>query len=646
MASSANTPTFSERLRALPTGPGVYLMRAADSEVLYVGKAANLRNRVSGYFFGSPAGQPPKIRQLVRRVADFEFIVTESEQEALILESNLIKERQPQYNARLKDDKSYPFIKIDSNEDFPLVYLTRRVKDDGARYFGPFASAYSVRKTLAVLKKLFPYRSCTKTITGKDDRACLDYFIHRCAAPCVGAVDKEGYHEIIEQVAMFLEGRVDQVVRGIRARMEEAAEGLEFERAAALRDQMTAIEKMHEGQKVLHLSNENADVIALAQKGRDAWAEVFFIRQGKLVGRENFLMSCDADDEPSELTAAFVKQFYTANPYAPRRVLLQHLPDDLDAIRAWLRAKRQGAVDLRVPKRGEKRRLVDMVAQNAAQGLEQLTIRRIHESTNNAQALEELQEALSLPAPPNRIECYDISNTQGTNPVGSMVVFENGRPNTSLYRRFKIKTVAGVDDYSMMRETLSRRFKRLSESRRRAAGTMEGAANEGEGGEGGENGRAGGGRRAKNNSGEAWGAPPDLVIIDGGKGHLGAALQVFLELGINDIPLSSVAKQNEEIFVPYEKDPIILPKNSQGLFLVQRARDEAHRFAITFHRERRSKKSVKSTLDLVPGIGPKRKRMLIRRFGSIAGIREASLEDVAAVPGMTVTAARAVKDHL
>ena len=639
-SSAAGAPAFGERLRALPTAPGVYLMRAADSEVLYVGKAANLRNRVPSYF-GNPAGLPPKIRQLARRIADFEFIVTESEQEALILESNLIKERQPQYNARLKDDKSYPFIKIDGDEDFPLVYLTRRVKDDGARYFGPFASAYSVRKTLAVLKKLFPYRSCTKTITGKDDRACLDYFIHRCAAPCIGAVDKAGYREIIEQVAMFLEGRVDQVVRGIRARMEEAAEGLEFERAAALRDQMSAIEKMHEGQKVLHLSNENADVIALAQKGRDAWAEVFFIRQGKLVGRENFLMHRADEDDEAEVAAAFVKQFYTANPYVPRRILLQHLPDDLDAIRSWLRAKRQGAVDLRVPRRGEKRKLVDMVAQNAAQGLEQLTIRRIHESTNNARAVEELQEALNLPAPPNRIECYDISNIQGTNAVGSMVVFENGRPNTSLYRRFKIKTVGGVDDYSMMREMLSRRFKRLSESRRRELGADGG---EGAGAVGGENG--GRPKRRGEDSGASWGAPPDLAIIDGGKGHLSAALQVFLELGINDIPLSSVAKRNEEIFVPYEKDPIILPRDSQGLFLVQRARDEAHRFAVTFHRERRSKKSVKSTLDLVPGIGPKRKRMLIRRFGSVAGIREATLEEVAAVPGMTVTAARAVKDHL
>ncbi len=621
------TSTFTERLRALPTRPGVYLMRDASAEILYVGKAAVLRNRVASYF-GRPSGLPPKIRRMVGRIADFEFIVTESEQEALILESNLIKEHQPQYNARLKDDKSYPFIKIDTNEDFPLVYLTRRVRDDGARYFGPFASAHSVRKTLALLKKLFPYRSCTKTITGSDDRACLDYFIHRCAAPCIGAVDKSQYHEIIEQVAMFLEGRTDQVVNGIRSRMEEAAENLEFERAAALRDQMTAIEKVHEGQKVLHLSNENADVIALAQKSRDAWVEVFFIRQGKLVGRENFLMHRADGDEEAEVMAAFVKQFYAANPYVPRRVLLQHLPDDLDTIEGWLRSKRRGAVQLHVPQRGEKRKMVEMVAQNAAQGLEQLTIRRIHESTNNHQALEELQEALSLPELPRRIECYDISNIQGTNAVGSMVVFDDGRPETSLYRRFAIKSVAGVDDYSMMREVLTRRFKRLSDSRRQRAESVERDI------------------ERRGDAGKSWGSAPDLVIIDGGKGHLGAALQVFLELGINDVPLSSLAKENEKLFVPYVKDPIMLPRNSQGLFLVQRVRDEAHRFAVTFHRDRRSKKSVKSTLDLVPGVGPKRKRMLIRRFGSVKGIREASLEDVAAVPGMTMTVAKSIKDHI
>ncbi len=619
-------PTFIERLRALPTGPGVYLMRGASGNILYVGKAASLRNRVSSYF-GNPSGLEPKIRQLVRRIVDFDFIVTESEQEALILEANLIKEHQPQYNARLKDDKSYPFIKIDTTEDFPIVYVTRRVREDGARYFGPFASASSVRKTLALLKKLFPYRSCTKTITGEDDRACLDYFIHRCAGPCIGEVDKSQYHEIIDQVALFLEGRTDQVVRGIRSRMSQAAEQLEFERAAILRDQIVAIEKVHEGQKVLHLSNENVDVIALAQEGRDAWVEVFFIRQGKLVGRENFLMHRADGDEPSEVLGAFVKQFYSANPYVPRRVLLQHLPEDLVAIETWLRSKRHGAVQVHVPQRGEKRKLVQMVAQNAAQGLEQLTIRRIHESTNNHKAMDELQEALSLPSQPSRIECYDISNIQGSNPVGSMVVFEDGRPRTSDYRRFKVKSVAGVDDYLMMREVLTRRFKRLSESRKTvtAADHADGKSSE---------------------NGQAWGAVPDLVIIDGGKGHLGAALQVFLELGINDIPLSSLAKENEELFVPYVKDPIVMPRNSQGLFLVQRVRDEAHRFAVTFHRERRSKSSVKSTLDLVPGVGPKRKRMLIRRFGSVKGIREASLEDIAAVPGLTLTVARSIKDHV
>ena len=621
------TPDFTQRLRALPTGPGVYLMRDSVGVIIYVGKAASLRNRVASYF-GSRWGLPPKVRQLVRRIVDFEFIVTESEQEALILEANLIKEHQPHFNARLKDDKSYPFIKIDTTEDFPIVYVTRRVREDGARYFGPFASASSVRKTLALLKKLFPYRSCTKTITGNDDRACLDYFIHRCAGPCIGEVSREQYHEIIDQVALFLEGRTDQVVKGIRSRMIQAAETLEFEKAAALRDQIVAIERVHEGQKVLHLTSENVDVIALAQEGRDAWVEVFFIRQGKLVGRDNFLMHRAEGDEPAEVLAAFVKQFYSANPYVPRRVFLQHLPDDMEAIEAWLRSKRQGAVQLHVPQRGEKRKLVEMVAQNADQGLKQLRIRRIHESTNNHKALEELQEALSLPDLPHRIECYDISNIQGTNAVGSMVVFEDGRPKPAHYRRFKIKTVSGVDDYSMMREVLTRRFRRLSEQREKGPEVDADVS----------------GRGPKN--GSAWGIIPNLVIIDGGKGHLGAALQVFLELGINDIPLSSLAKENEELFVPYISDPIVLPRDAQGLFLVQRVRDEAHRFAITFHRERRSKKSVQSSLDLVPGIGPKRKRMLIRRFGSVKGVRDATTEEIASVPGLTLTVARAIKDHI
>ena len=618
---------FSERLKATPARPGVYLMREEDGVVLYVGKAASLRSRVSSYFAPS-AALPRKIANMVDRVDDFEYIVTESEQEALILECNLIKEHQPPYNARLKDDKSYPFIKIDVSEDFPQVYITRRVNKDDSRYFGPFASAGSVRRTLSLLKKLFPYRSCTKTITGNDARPCLDYHIHRCVGPCIGAVDKREYAEVIDQVVLFLEGKTNKVVGSIKKRMLEAADSLEFEKAAVLRDQLTAIEKVNEGQKVLHLTSENADVIATAPGSREAWVEVFFIRQGKLIGRDNFLMAGTQDDEPDKILTAFVKQFYDATPYVPPRILVQYPLEEPEGIVEWLREKRRGSVRIHVPKRGEKRRLVEMVAENAAQGLEQLRIKQMSDSAAMDAAMSELQEALSLPYPPRRIECYDISNIQGTNAVGSMVVFEDGRPKKGHYRRFQIKSVDGVDDYSMMREMLTRRFKRLAQSRR-ASDTDSPAEKNGS-----PTGR------------NSWGIAPDLVLIDGGKGHLGAALQVFLELGINDIPLASLAKENEEIFVPMMSESIILPRNSQGLYLVQRARDEAHRFAITFHRERRSKKSVQSALDLVPGIGPKRKRMLIRRFGSLRGVSNASVEEIAAVPGMTLTLARNVKNYV
>ena len=619
---------FDKRLRATPAEPGVYLMRDGSGKILYVGKAASLRHRLSSYF-ASSAGLPPKIRRMVTKLTDFEFIVTESEQEALILECNLIKEHQPPYNARLKDDKSYPFIKLDMTEEFPLVYVTRKVTDDGARYFGPYANATSVRRTLAVLKKLFPYRSCTKTITGTDDRPCLDYYIQRCVGPCIGAANKDEYGEIIDQVAMFLEGKTETIVNGIKTRMEEASEELEFERAAALRDQIQAIEKVHEGQKVLHLTSENVDIIAAAQGKRESWVEVFFIRKGKLIGRDNFLMHSTPDDDMDEVLSAFIKQFYDATPYVPPKLIVRQPISDSGAIEEWLTQKRQSKVQIHVPQRGEKRKLVRMVADNASQALEQLTIRRIHEETNNSSAMGELQEALSLPNMPRRIECYDISNTQGTNSVGSMVVFEDGKPKTSHYRRFKIKTVEGPDDYSSMKEVLTRRFKRLSESRKTNKSKEPQQAS--------ENG-------AKKT--EAWGVIPDLVIIDGGKGHLGAALQVFLELGIDDVPLSSLAKENEELFVPYSPDGIVLPRTSQALFLVQRVRDEAHRFAITFHRQRRSKQNIQSAMDLVPGIGPKRKRMLMRKFGSLKGVREAPLEDIAAVPGMTMKAARALKSHI
>ncbi len=630
---------FAARLAATPTRPGVYIMRDEAGDVLYVGKASSLRNRLRTYF-ASPAGLPPKTRAMVGKVTDFEYILTESEQEALILESNLIKRHRPPYNARLKDDKSYPFIKIDLSEDFPQVYITRRVDlQDGARYFGPFANSTSVRKTLALLKKLFPYRSCTKAITGTDPRPCLDFYLHRCVGPCIGAVSKEQYREVVDQVVLFMEGRTDRVVRALADRMAEAAEALEFERAAVLRDQIRAIEKVHEGQKVLQLSDEDMDVIALAPGQREAWVEVFFIRQGKLIGRDNFTMEGTQDDEPARVLTAFVKQFYGANPYVPPRILVQYPLEEAEAIQQWLREKRKGAVAVHCPQRGARRKLVQMVAENAAQGLEQLKVRQEADSSRLATAMAELREALDLPRLPRRIECYDISNIQGTNAVGSMVVFEDGEPKPVHYRRFKIKSVEGVDDYSMMREVLARRFKRL-------AAAVNGHASGEDGQDAAHDGQAGQGRQQDSGKAESWGILPDLVLIDGGKGHLGAALQVFLELGVNDVPLASIAKENEELFVPHTPEPIVLPRNSQGLFLVQRARDEAHRFAITFHRQRRSRASVASAIDLVPGIGPKRKRMLIRRFGSVQRLREASLEDIAAVPGMTLSLARKVKEYL
>ena len=616
--------TISKQLRATPTQPGVYLLKDSRGQVLYVGKAASLRHRLQSYF-GSPSSQDPKIHNLVAIVRDFEFIVTESEAEALILENNLIKKQKPKYNARLKDDKTYPYLKIGVNEDFPQVYITRRVSSDGARYFGPYASAGSVRKTMSLLKKLFPYRSCTREITGSDSRPCLEYHINRCVAPCIGAADKEEYRRVIDQVVMFMEGRTEAVVRDLRDKMESAAETLEFERASRLRDQLRAIERVTEGQKVVSLAEEDQDVIAMARGRDEAWVEVFFVRRGKLIGREHFIMDGVQDDEPGHVMANFVKQYYDSAPQVPPRLLLQHQLEDGDLIRQWLERKRGKKVELRVPERGEKRRLVEMVAENAVQGFEQLKVKWLSDTDALESAMEELQERLNLPRPPRRMECYDISNIQGTTPVGSMVVFEDGQARSSHYRRFKIKTVEGIDDYAMMQEMLRRRFQRLG----RAKATVDESTAE----DGREQGRS-------------WGIIPDLVLIDGGKGHLNAVVEVFLELGIDNVPLASLAKEQEEIFVRDTPESIMLPRSSPALYLVQRLRDEAHRFAVTYHQKSRTKKGMQSAMDLVPGIGPKRRRMLLRRFGSVKGVKEASTDDLAAVPGMTRTLAQRVKEYL
>ena len=601
-------------------------MRSKTGLVLYVGKASNLRNRLRSYFTNSRKPDP-KVRRLVKLIEDFDFIITESEQEALILECNLIKEYQPRFNSRLKDDKTYPFIKIDTSEAFPRVYITRNIsKDSNSKYFGPFANAGSVRRTLGLLKKLFPYRSCTKVITGEDSRACLDYHIGRCVGPCIGAADEKEYGEVIDQVSMFLEGDTRQIVQSIKERMKLEAENLHFEKAAALRDQVSAIEKVNEGQKVLTLKADNLDIIGCSQTASEAWAEIFFVRQGKLIGRDNYLMTVGEFDDLSSVQTAFIKQFYKVTPYVPPTILTQSMVgEEKESLENFLKSKRGSRVKIITPIRGERKKLVNMVVENANQGMQQLRVTRFVESGNNDTGMIELQEALSLPEKPSRIECYDISNIQGTNAVGSMVVFQDGKPKPSDYRRFKIKTVNQVDDYSMMREMLSRRFKRLKEVNSIDTNPVS---------------------KAPTRKDTKWTETPKLVLIDGGKGHLGAALQVFLELGINDVPLASLAKENEELFIPDFQEPIVLPRNSQGLYLVQRARDEAHRFAVTYHRKRRSKNTIRSSLDMVPGVGPKKRRQLLTKYGSVAKIRESSLEDIASTPGLTKKLAEAIKEYI
>ncbi len=627
---AARKRRFSGRLSAVPLSPGVYLMRAESGEIIYVGKASALRNRLRSYF-GTNAGHDLKTRNLVARISDFEYIVTESEQEALLLENSLIKQHNPRYNIRLKDDKTYPYIKIDVNEAYPQVYVTRRTANDGARYFGPFASAGSVRKTLALLKRLFPYRSCTKAITGTDDRPCLDFHIKRCVGPCIGAVDRDEYMHVIDQVVMFLEGDTRNIVKGLGSEMMVASDALQFERAGALRDQLRAIERVYEGQKVLSMTGENLDVVALASDRDEAWVEVFFVRRGNLIGRDHFIMAGTRDEDVSGILTQFIKQFYDSASHVPRRVLVPEEIQDAGIIESWLSNRRGGPVNLAVPKRGEKRRLLEMVRQNAAEGLEQLKLKWLSDSDVMDAAMQQLQEELSLPRLPQRMECYDISHIQGTNTVASMVVFEDGKPKTSDYRRFKIKSHDKNDDFASMREVLRRRFSRLQK------------AVEARDSDGAENGEAPASPPKKD---DAFGIVPDLVLIDGGKGQLSSVLQVMLELGVEGVPLASLAKQEEEIFIPDSPDPFVLTRGSQGLFLVQRIRDEAHRFAITFHRNLRSKSARQSALDLVPGIGPKRKRQLVRQFGSLKGIREASIDDLAASPGMTRKLAERVKENV
>jgi len=596
---------IEERLKALPAKPGVYLMRDSRGEVLYVGKAVSLHNRVRSYF-GSPSNMVPKTQNMMAQVSDFDFYVTDSEQEALILENNLIKKYHPHYNIMLKDDKSYPYLKIDLTDPWPRVYMTRRLEKDGSRYLGPFASAHSLKSTLNLIRRLFPFRSCKKPIDGTDSRACIEYDIHRCLAPCTGKVSQQEYRQVIKQVILFLEGRQEEVVRRLRRSMEQASEKMEFEKAALLRDQLQAVEQVTQSQKVAGMSKGDQDVVALARAGDRAYVQVFFIRNGKLIGRDNFTLEGTQDEEPEQIMTSFIQQFYASALSVPRLILLEHPVLDTQLVTDWLASLRGKPVELRVPQRGKKRALVEMVAENARQGLEQLQIKESPEKLSAA--LTELQEVLHLPRLPQRIECYDISNIQGTSAVGSMVVFEKGRPKTAHYRRFRIKTVCGADDYAMLKEVLRRRFKRVTEG--------------------------------------TWAVLPDLVLIDGGRGQLNAALEAMGETGTSSVPVASLAKEQEDVFLPDSPLPIQLPRSSPALQLLQRLRDEAHRFAISYHQRLRRKRSLGSVLDEVRGIGPRRKRALLRKFGSLVAIKEASAEELAALPGMSQRLAERIKSYL
>ncbi len=608
MASSL----IEEQLKRLPHSPGVYLMRDADGTILYVGKATSLYNRVRSYF-QSTQKLTPKIQKMVSRVADIDFYVASSEQEALIMELNFIKQYHPRYNVSLKDDKTFPYLKVSTNEEWPRVYVTRRYEEDSGRYFGPFSNSRSVKQTLRVLQHIFPFRICSKTITGKASRPCLEYHLGHCLAPCTGAVSRQEYARVIEEVILFLEGKREKVARDLKARMKQAARNTDYEKAAQIRDQIQSIQEVIEGEKIAAVIRGEEDVIAFVQDGDQAYVQVLFIRSNKMTGRESFLLQGTRQEEPKQIMTSFVKQYYSSCPQIPPLLLLQYPVEERPVIGEWLKNRRGGGVEIQAPRRGVKKQLIDIAAENARQGLEQLKIKQITASTSLDDALEEIERELKLKGLPLRMEAYDISNIQGSSAVGSMVVFEKGKPKPSHYRRFKIKTVAGANDYAMLQEVLQRRFKHSS--------------------------------RESTSAPDTWAMMPDLVLIDGGKGQLNAALSALKETG-SDIPAASLAKENEEIFLPRRKEPVVLAKSSPGLQLLQRLRDEAHRFAVSYFTTVHRRKTFTSALDGIPGVGPRRKSALLRQFGSIRRIREASLEELTAATGMTREQAKRIKEHL
>lgn len=588
-----------EALAVLPEKPGVYLMHDASGKVIYVGKAVVLKNRVRSYF-RNLASHTPKVRAMVEKIADIETIVTSSEVEALILECNLIKKYRPRYNIMLKDDKSYPYLKVTVQEDYPRLYVTRRQLRDGAKYYGPYADAGAMHATVKLLRGMFPLRTCRNMNT---ERPCLNYHIKRCLAPCAGLVTKAEYHNMIKSVCMVLDGRTTELERDLKKRMQEAAEEYAFEEAARLRDQLQAVERLNESQKAVTNNGGDMDVIGFGQDMTGICMQIFFVRKGKLLGRDNFFLH-DEGDAPIEVLTAFIKQYYNEATFVPKEILLPQLPEEAEKqlIESWLNEKAQRKVELLRPQRGTKKELLELAGDNAVKLLAERLRKGSLALKNDVEAAEELQKALGMEQPLERMDCFDISHTQGTETVASMVVFRNGSISKKDYRKYKIVSAEGKpDDFKSMQEVVYRRYKDYEDL-------------------------------------------PSLVVIDGGKGQLSSALEVIRGLGLHDLPVVGLAKREEEIFKPHQSESILLDKDSAALHLIQRIRDEAHRFAITYHRKLRSKRNMVSVLDHVEGIGPKRRQELWKAFKTLEAMKAASVEELAAVESMNYAAAQTLYD--
>jgi excinuclease ABC subunit C len=594
--------SLDDKLARLPDRPGVYLYRDAKAQVIYVGKAASLKSRVRSYFQESRAPDP-KTDALVRQIADLEYIVTDNELEAMMLEANLVRKHRPRYNIILRDDKHYPFLRLTTDEAFPRLLVARRVRNDGSTYFGPFYPATAMRETLRLTRQLFPLRTCSITIDGRLERPCIQYAIHRCNAPCTGWETQEGYGQTVRDVKRFLEGKDDDLARRLTERMETAATEEKFERAAVLRDQIQSLNKVRERQKIISTEEVDQDVIGVVRQGSDACVELFFVRKGRLVGQEAFFFDKVSGWSDGEILSAFVRQFYgKAVVPAPELLLSEAIPEP-ELVTEWLSGLAGRRVMLSTPQRGSRREFVAMAEANAAIALQNHLLSR---DDRQQYVLEELRRALSLPGAPNRIEGYDISNIQGTEQVGSMVVWENGDLKKDDYKRFRIRTVAGADDFASLREVLTRRFAKALEQ-----GSVL----------------------------------PDLVLIDGGRGQLNVGLSVLQELGLDWLPVIGLAKQQEEVYVGESPQPLALDPTSPALHTLQRIRDEAHRFAITYHKKLRDRRTIQSVLDAIPGIGPTIRTSLLKTLGSARRVREASVAELAAVPKVTPKLAQRIHDH-